>query len=145
MEIKKLKNFLIQSRKTTDILSISVWMKVKSFVCHNQLKKIEQFYMKLYDQSTEIINHNLDIVNYMKFNQEFIILKHLLLSEFQLKCFKFIRKPKTYEENEFLKIKSNDYNDLLNIFTVLKQKEEFSGIDKKVYELLSEDLKKILS
>jgi hypothetical protein len=100
--------------------------------------------MKLYYRSIEIINNNLDMINYLKFMQEYIHLKCLLFDDFQTLCLSFIKKPKIYEKDRFLNINSHGFKKLKDIITFLREKKEFGELDEKIYELLSDDIKAVI-
>jgi hypothetical protein len=127
-----------------EILSITIFLKVKAFCFPNKLKNVEKFYMKLYTKSLAIINNNMDMINYLNFMQEFIHIKCLLFDDIQSLCLDFIRKPKIYEKNRFLKIHSHSYKKLKEIISYFRQNKQLSEMDEKIYDLLSDDVKNLI-
>jgi hypothetical protein len=122
-----------------------MFLKIKAFCCKNKLKEIEKFYIKLYKRSVEIIANNMDMINYLKFMQEYIYLKCLLFDDFQSLCMSFVRKPKIYEKNRFLKINSNSYKKLKEIIISLRKKTDYGDLDEKIYDLISDEIKSLIS
>ncbi len=144
IDVDKIKKWVDKREKINEILSISILLKIKAFCCPSKLKKIERFYMKLYNRSLEIINNNMDMINYLKFMQEYINLKCLLFDDIQSLCLSFFRKPKVYEKNRFLKINSHSYKKLKEIIQFFRETKDFEELDEKIYELLSEDVKTLI-
>jgi hypothetical protein len=139
-----LKEWSFQREKYNEIISISFCLKFKTYLCRPKLSSTEMFYMKLYSRSEEIINSNLDIVNYLKFMQEYIHLKCLLFNDVQTLCFSFMKKHKVYEKNRFLKINSKSYKKLKEIILFYRDNKDLSPMDNKIYELLSDDVKDLI-
>jgi hypothetical protein len=142
--MNKIKKCVDKIEETTEILPINMLLKIKAFCFPSQLKNIEKFYMKLYRRSLDIINNNMDMVNYLKFMQEYIHLKCLFFDDMQSLSLSFIRRPKIYEKNRFLKINSHSYKKLREIILFYREKRQLSELDEKIYELLSDDVKKII-
>jgi len=143
--LEKIEKWVDHREEYFEILSINILLKVKAFCFPNKLNNIEKFYLKLYKKSLEIVNNNMDMINYLNFMQEFIHIKCLLFDDIQSLCLSFIRKPKIYEKNRFLKINSHSYKKLKEIILFFREKKELSALDEKIYDLLSDDVKKIIS
>ena len=122
-----------------------MFLKLKAFCCKKKLKEIEKFYMNLYKRSTEIINNNMDMINYLKFMQEYVNLKCLLFDDFQSLCMSFVRKPKIYEKNQFLKINSHSYKKLKELILLIRNKKDCGDLDEKIYDLISDEIKTFIS
>jgi hypothetical protein len=138
-----IKKWVEEREKTYEILSISLWLKCKNIFCFKSLSKLEKFYLKLYRRSEEIINYNMDMINYLKFMQEYIHLKCLLFNDFQSLCLSFIRKPKVYEKNRFLKINSHSYKKLKELIIYVKSHKNIMK-NEKIFSLISEDVKNLI-
>ncbi len=145
IDIDTIKKLVEKRERNSEVLSISMWLKIKAVICPNKMTRIEIFYMKLYQRSLEIVCNNMDIINYMKFIHEYIHLKCLLFTDFQSLCFSFIRKPNIYEKNRFLKINSQSHKKLKEIMVLIRDMKEFGDLDKKIFDLQSNDVKGFIS
>jgi len=145
VNIDHIKEWVEKRETPAEILSISIWLKIKALCCSSRLSKIDRFYMKLYNRSIDIINNNMDMINYLKFMQEYINLKCILFDDIQSLCLSFIRKPKVYEKNRFLKINSHSHKKLKEIILFFKEHNELGVLDEKIYDLLSDDVKNFIS
>jgi len=145
IDLQEIKNFVNKREETREILSINILLKIKAFICPKKLNILERFYIKLYHKAIKIINYNMDMVNYLKFIQEYDLMKNLLFNDFQSVCFSFMRKPKIYEKISIPKMNYHLYKELKEIIIYLKE-NRFSGeLDHKIYDLLSDDVKYFIS
>ena len=75
-----------------------------SFFCRSKSNKKQEFLLELFSKATEIINKKLDINFYLRFIEEYITLKELLLDEISNLCLTLSKKPKIYESNNFVNV-----------------------------------------
>ena len=101
--------------------------------------------MKIYKKCEKIIIRKMDIINYLKFLQEFSQVKCILFNEIHSLCLSFIQKPKVYENNYFTKIESDHYIKLFDIINYFKSKNEKSKEDLIIFELISNTMKKVIN
>ena len=125
----------------SEILSISLWLKIKFCICPRRINEKENFFIKLYEKSIEIINNKMDVIDYLNFRQEYTHLKCLLFDDVHSLCLSYLYKPKVYEKNIMTKIFSKDDKKLSEIINFFKNKTDFSEKDKRIYNILSEDVK----
>ena len=100
--------------------------------------------MKIYRKCEEIIIQEMDMMNYLKFINEFTHIKCILFNEIHSLCLSFMEKPKVYENNRFTKIKANNHKKVFDIFNHFKSKNEKTKEDIMIFELLSKSLKKMI-
>ena len=112
--------------------------------CKKTLSAQELFYMKIYKICEEIFIRKMDMINYMKFIQEYTHVKCLLFNDIHSLCLSFIKKPKVYENNKFTKIESEDYKKVFDIINYFQSKNEKTKEDLLIFNLLSKTLKKII-
>jgi hypothetical protein len=146
---------LIQQRKRKYTLKFTSCEIIKAFFCfsccrsQNLKEKIQ-----LYNKSKNIITNFMDITYIMKKIEEFEKLKIVIFNSEQLALFNFISKEFISLNDENLKSHTltrmknfvNNKEDLANLIINFKNKvnsNEFKvkHIDKKLYDLISEDLK----
>ena len=101
--------------------------------------KREEIIFKLYVKARDIINEKLDIVQYLKFFEEYIALKSILINEFSNLSLTLRNKPKLYEDNNFNNLhlsKIERLKKLINIYTVNRNKN-----DSRFYDILDDQIK----
>ena len=141
-EIEKLK-LKDQSGKLK--FSVSIWMTIKKTLCENNLSDREKFLMKIYENSQKFINNKMDVMNYLYFFQEFLNMKCLLFSHIQTLCLEFLEKPKLHEKSRFTKLNARNNKRMKEIIKYFLSKSDFSYDDSKFYDLLTPDIKEIIT
>ena len=86
----------------------------------------------------------MDVINYMKFINEFTHVKCILFNEIPSLCLSFMQKPKVYEKTRFTKIKGHDYEKAYEIINHFKFQNEKTKEDLVMFEFLSKTLKKMI-
>jgi hypothetical protein len=125
------------------LFELSIFTKIKSNFCEIQMDKYQSFNMKIYEKAQEIINEKLDILNYLKFCNEYLYLKCILLSDIQTLCFSYLESPKLYEKNKFNVIHSKDIKKISQIVAYFR-KNDLNPTDEKIFNLLSEYIKELI-
>ena len=143
LTLEKLKEILDKKELKRKLFNVSIWWKLKFIFCKKTLNEKELFYMKIYKKCEEIIIHEMDIINYLKFMQEYTHVKCILFNEIHSLCLGFIQKPKVYENNKFTMIKADNHIKIFDIINYFKSKNEKTKQDLIIFELLSNTLKKI--
>ena len=97
--------------------------------------KREEIIFKLYVKARDIINEKLDIVQYLKFFEEYIALKSILINEFSNLSLTLRNKPKLYEDNNFNNLhlsKIERLKKLINIYTVNRNSRFYDILDDQI-------------
>ena len=144
LDLKHIKECAERLEDNSEFLSIGVCLKIKSWLCESRLTEREKFLIKLYRKSQDIINSKMDMINYLKFLQEYNNVKCLQFNDVQSLCLGFTKKPKIYEKNIIIKINSKTYKNLKEIVAFFKYKKRLSEKDNKIYDLLAEDVKNLI-
>ena len=139
-----IKEYFDKSEKKIGTLSISLWLMCKNLICNKLMKDNEIFFMKLFNKSQEIINTKMDMIHYLKNMQELINMKYLLFNDIHCLCLGFFKKPKIYEKNQFVKDYSRDYKKLAEIINYYEKKKNYTSIDLKIFDLLSDEIKSMI-
>ena len=100
--------------------------------------------MKLYNKSEEIINIRMDIINYLAGMQDFVNVEYLLFNSIHSLCLGFFEKPKIYEKSLFTKNYGKKYKKLAEIIDYYDNKKILSIEDKRIYNLLSKQVKNLI-
>ena len=100
--------------------------------------------MKLYNKSDKIINIRMDMINYLSSMQDFINVEYLLFNSIHSLCLGFIEKPKIYEKSLFTKTYGKKYKKLAEIIDYFENKKNLTIEDKKIYNLLSKEVKNFI-
>ena len=141
-EIEKLK---LKDKSGNLKFSVSIWMTIKKTLCENNLSNREKFLMKIYENSQKFINNKMDVMNYLYFFQEFLNMKCLLFSHIQTLCLEFLEKPKLHEKSRFTKLNARNNKRMKEIIKYFLSKSDFSYDDSKFYDLLTPDIKEIIT
>ena len=144
LTLEKVKEILDLKKQRGLFFEVSIWLKFKNLCCKKTLSEKELFYMKIYKKSEKIFLREMDMINYLKFMQEYAQVKCILFNDIHSLCLSFIQKPKVYENNRFTKIQSNNHEKVYEIINHFKSKNEKSKEDLKIFELLSKTLKKMI-
>ena len=64
----------------------------------------QKILFELYSKADKIIEEKLDILEYLKFFEEYVLLKQILLDEFSNLSLTLRNRPKLYENNNFVKV-----------------------------------------
>ena len=100
--------------------------------------------MKTLEKCQDLVIRKMDMINYLKFIQEYIHVKCILFEDVHSLCLSHIQKPKVYEENRFVKVNSDEYIKAMDIISFFKSRNVMTKVDDKMYEILSNDLKKMI-
>ena len=134
--LKKRRNFLFD---------ISFCLLFKYRLCPGRLSKNEGFLMNLFIKSRNIIDKKMDVVEYLKFVFEYVNLKYVLFSDINSLCLQFANKPNLMQNSRldiFCQKKIAKTEDIVRYFT--KKVGELSEEEKKLYEILSDDIKELI-
>jgi hypothetical protein len=130
------------------IFRISYCLLFRNWCCSGTLSKKERFLIKMFRRSQEIVNKQMDVIDYLKFMNEYIFVKCLIFSYPQNLCLKFVEKPKLFERSRFIKLQDNSGNksikrkiDLIKYF---RSQSQVTEKDKIFYEMVSQDIKTII-
>ena len=144
LTLEKVKEILVHKEQRRLFFEVSIWSKLKHMLCKKTLSEKESFYMKIYKKCEEIIIREMDMINYLKFMQEYTHFKCILFNDIHSLCLSFMQKPKVYENNRFTKINSDNHKKVFDIFNHFKSKNQKSKEDLIIFEFLSKTLKKII-
>jgi len=144
IKINNIKDWVQKYERSVVNFEVGVWLKFKNLICPKSLSSKESFYIKLYNRSLEIINSKMDMINYLKFMQEYIHVKCFLFNDLQSLCLGFIKKPKIFEKSRFVTINSKSHKQLKEIIQFFKEKKDLSQKDMKIYDLLSDEIKMMI-
>ncbi len=141
IKIENIKDWVQKFEKNVVHFEVGVWLKIKNLLCPKSLSIKESFYMKLYNRSLEIIYNKMDMINYLKFVQEYIHVKCFLFNDLQSLCLGFLKKPKIFEKSRFVTINSKSHKQLKQIIQFFKEKSVLTKKDLQIYDLLSDEIK----
>jgi len=141
VSLNDIKDWIQEYEKNTVHFDVRISLLLKNFCCPKSLDKREIFSLKLFNRSLEIINSKMDMINYLKFVQEYINVKCFLFDDLQSLCLDFIKKPKIFESNRFVIINAKAHKKLKEIIESFKKKKELTNHDLKIYDLLSDEIK----
>jgi hypothetical protein len=142
--LSNLKDWIQDYEKNTVHFDIRISLLLKNVCCPKILNKREIFSVKLFNRSLEIVNNKMDMINYLKFVQEYINVKCFLFDELQSLSLDFIKKPKIFESNRFVIINAKAHKKLKEIIESFKSKKELTNNDLKIYDLLSDEIKLLI-
>ena len=114
-----------------------------SFLCRSKSNKKQEFLLELYSKATEIINKKLDINFYLRFIEEYITLKELLLDEISNLCLTLSKKPKIYESNNFVNVNLSKSERLKRVISYFVNNPNRIA-NNKYYEIIDDEIKKII-
>ena len=114
-----------------------------SFLCRSKSNKKQEFLLELFSKATEIINKKLDINGYLRFIEEYITLKELLLDEISNLCLTLSKKPKIYESNNFVNVNLSKSERLKRVISYFVNNPNRIA-NNIYYEILDDELKKIV-
>ena len=135
---------LFDDRRRYYKLGISVFFVIKAFLCKGYLSKREDFFIKIFQKSKKIINNKLDVVNYLKFYQEYSMMKTIIFNDITNLCLTLLKKPNLYEKNTFSQIHLGKEERIKKVFDYFSQKDHYTANDYKLLEILSDNIKKIV-
>ena len=138
--IKELSNKYDQE---SNFLSVSICLRVKYWICPNRINDRERFLLKLFLKAEEMINNKMDVINFMKVNQEFNYVKSLLFDDVHSLCLSFFKKPKVLEKN-IIKINYKSHKKLKEIIKHFTEKKDLSKKDETILNLLSDEVKNFI-
>ena len=104
----------------------------------NNLK--EKILIELYSKAEKIIEEKLDILQYLKFFEEYVMLKQILLDEFSNLSLSLRNRPKLYENNNFVKVhlpKTERLKRLIELYA----KNRNNYCDSKIFNILDDEIK----
>lgn len=166
-ESKKKINFTEESLKKHDLkdqiehkshLDFSFWEIIRSIFFPFFLSKTLKNKLKLYQKSSEDLLKYINIIELVQKLQQLEKLKMILFNKNQLLLFNYISKPLVSSKKEVLeemtskkKItdmmrflesdnRTEQLNDIINYYNELKMTGNYSEIDKRLFELLDDDL-----
>ena len=104
----------------------------------NNLK--EKILIELYSKAEKIIEEKLDILQYLKFFEEYVMLKQILLDEFSNLSLSLRNRPKLYENNNFVKVHLTKTERLKRLIE-LYAKNRNNYCDSKIFNILDDEIK----
>jgi hypothetical protein len=113
--------------------------------CDNRLSVKEKFYINLYDKSQEFINNKMDVINYLSFIKEYTYLKCILFDDVPSMCLNLTKNPKLYENSRFTKLNKNNSEMIQKIVKFYVKNSNLTQQEKKLYELLSDEIKDLIT
>jgi hypothetical protein len=119
-------------------------MIIKKICCEKKLSFKDKFFMSLYRQAQDYINNKMDVINYLSFIKEYTHLKCLLFEDVPSMCLSFTQNPKLYEHSRFTKLNKDNKDMIEKIVKFYVSNKHPSEQEKKLYELLSDDIKEII-
>ena len=110
-------------------------------ICRPKFKnEREKIIIELYAKADKIIREKLDIIHYLKFFEEYVLLKEILLDEFSNLSLTLRNRPKLYENNNFVKVhlpKTERLKKLIELYA----KNRNSLTDSKYFKILDDEIK----
>ncbi len=101
--------------------------------------------MSLYRKAQDYINNKMDVINYLSFIKEYTHLKCLLFDDIQSMCLSLTQNPKLYENTKFSKL-NKDKNEMIEkVVKYYVANTHSTELEKKLYNILSDDIKEIIS
>ena len=104
----------------------------------------EQFLVKLFNKAHKIIEEKFDINNYLKFMNEYLYLKGLLLNEVQSLSLNYMEKPSLLNKNKIHYFFYKEEKKISYIVNYFKNKQNLTTNDVDVFNLLSNDIKELI-
>ena len=135
---------LYKDRKSSYILVISILKVLKAFLCRAYLSKRDDFFIKIYEKSKKIIIDKLDVVNYLKFYQEYSVMKTIIFNDITNLCLTLPKKPNLYENNSFSQIHLSKDERIKKVFDYFSLKDFYNSNDRKLLDVISQDVRKII-
>ncbi len=102
--------------------------------------------MKLYENAQQYINNKMDVINYLSFIQEFMYLKCFMFDEITAICLGLTKNPKLYDYSKFHRLNKDNKETIEKIvkFYVINN-QNLSQQEKKVYDILADDIKDLIT
>lgn len=117
------------------------------------ISKKRLFYLKIEEFTNDYITRKLDILSYLKMNDQFCNLKKIMLNEYQEKALNYFERidimneESIVKEVEKMKIdEQKERDDLVRYFRNINQhKNGENKLDQKILLLLNEELKEMIN
>jgi hypothetical protein len=135
-------------KKAQQYISVIAYIKASIMnCCEWKENKDSRFYT--IRKRLKVVDYYQDYIFVLKKLNELEVLKNIILSEKQLHCFDFLRKPYSNQSdknvrNDFMDLYNNRLNNkkiLVDYFVELKESKEFTQVDKSLFKYLNEALK----
>jgi hypothetical protein len=98
----------------------------------------------MFNKAHKIIEEKLDIHNYLKFINEYLYLKGILLNEVHSLSLNYMEKPNLLYKNKFNYLFIKEEKKIAQIVNYFRNKNNFTNNDEEIYNLLSNDLKELI-
>ena len=109
-------------------------------ICRPKFKnEREKIIIELYAKADKIIREKLDIIHYLKFFEEYVLLKEILLDDFSNLCLTLRNRTKLYENNNFVKVHLPKIERLKKLMDVYATNRNTYS-DSKILKILDEDI-----
>lgn len=120
-------------------------------IFRKKLSKRRQWHLKIEEFTDDYIKRKLDIIYYLKMNDEFINLKKVLLNQSQEIALNYFEKIDIMDEEcialELEKMKMDEQRDkeeLIKYFRRIRQTNDNSSLDERILKLLDGDIKVLI-
>ena len=112
-----------------------------NIICKSKIEnKKEEILFQLYSKANEIIEEKLDIVGYLKFFEEYVLVKEILLDEFSNLCLTLRNRPKLFEKNNFVNVYSSKTERLKSLINHYTMKRNIFNDDSKIFKILDDQI-----
>lgn len=136
---------LYEERKSNYKQDISIFLILKSICFLKYLSKQEAFNVKIFNKSKKIIDKKIDVVNYLKFYQEYSIVKTIIFNDITNLCLTLAQKPNLYESNSFNRMHLTKHERVKKLFDYFSQKDFYSANDRKLLDIILNEVKQIIA
>ena len=154
IKIEKVEKIVEISNQSIDDLSNEFKKKLKekkkkfylnpsfiNFLCGPKIiNKSEEIIFQLYSKANNIIEKKLDIIGYLKFFEEYVLIKQILLDDFSNLTLTLRNRPKLYENNNFVNIHLPKIERLKRLIE-LYAKNRNSLKDSKYFKIFDDEIK----
>jgi Mg/Co/Ni transporter MgtE len=139
-KLKKAIEHYKQRKKDKEVFSMSPIITVKELLCRRALHKNEAFLYEIYFNADNYIREKLDVISFIHLQNEYTTLKRLLLSNIESMCLKFNESPSVIESK-----RKPLEKEILEIVQYFSKDSELKEADKKCFEMLSDDFKRMIN